>query len=42
MNGCSAFLKRPLTGEWPYLWLDASYLKVRESGRIVSVAGIIA
>src|SRR3546814_8591447 len=25
-----AFLKRPLTGEWPYLWLDATYLKVRE------------
>jgi hypothetical protein len=22
-----AFLKRPLTGEWPYLWLDATYLK---------------
>ncbi len=37
-----AFLKRPLTGEWPYLWLDATYLKVRESGRIVSVAAIIA
>src|ERR671916_316421 len=38
----SAFLKRPLSGEWPYLWLDATYLKVRESGRIVSVAAIIA
>ena len=37
-----AFLKRPLTGEWPYLWLDATYLKVREGGRIVSVAAIIA
>jgi transposase-like protein len=37
-----AFLKRPLAGEWPYLWLDATYLKVRESGRIVSVAAIIA
>jgi transposase-like protein len=34
-----AFLKRPLSGEWPYLWLDATYLKVREGGRIVSVAG---
>src|SRR3546814_4995863 len=32
-----AFLKRPLTGEWPYLWLDATYLKVREGGRIISV-----
>ncbi|PVX30177.1 IS256 family transposase [Sphingomonas pokkalii] len=38
----NAFLKRPLTGEWPYLWLDATYLKVREGGRIVSVAAIIA
>src|SRR3546814_4354047 len=37
-----AFLKRPLTGEWPYLCLDATYLKVREGGRIISVAAIIA
>jgi putative transposase len=37
-----AFLKRPLSGEWRYLWLDATYLKVREGGRIVSVAAIIA
>jgi putative transposase len=37
-----AFLKRQLAGDWPYLWLDATYLKVRESGRIVSVAAIIA
>jgi transposase-like protein len=36
------FLERPLDGEWPYLWLDATYLKVREGGRIVSVAAIIA
>jgi putative transposase len=36
------FLNRPLTGEWPYLWLDATYLKVRQGGRIVSVAVIIA
>jgi transposase-like protein len=27
-----AFLDRPLTGEWPYLWLDATYLKQREGG----------
>jgi putative transposase len=38
----NAFLDRPLQGEWPYLWLDATYLKVREGGRIVSVAAIIA
>ena len=37
-----AFLERPLDGEWPYLWLDATYLKQREGGRIVSVAAIIA
>jgi putative transposase len=38
----NAFLDRPLEGEWPYLWLDATYLKVREGGRIVPVAAIIA
>ncbi len=38
----NAFLKRPLAGEWPYLGLDATYLKVHEGGRIVSVAAIIA
>jgi len=36
------FLARPLTGEWPYVWLDATYLKVRQGGRIVSIAAIIA
>ncbi len=38
----NAFLTRPLEGAWPYLWLDATYLKVREGGRIVSRAVIIA
>jgi putative transposase len=38
----NAFLDRPLTGDWPYLWLDATYLKQREGGRIISVAAIIA
>jgi transposase-like protein len=38
----TAFLDRPLQGEWPYLWLDATYLRQREGGRIVSVAAIIA
>ncbi len=37
-----AFLQRPLEGVWPYLWLDATYLKVREGGRIISRAVIIA
>jgi transposase-like protein len=36
------FLQRPLDGDWPYLWLDATYLKQREGGRIVGVAAIIA
>jgi transposase-like protein len=38
----NAFLSRPLEGAWPYLWLDATYLKARESGRIVSRAVIVA
>jgi putative transposase len=38
----NAFLSRPLEGRWPYLWLDATYLKVRDGGRIVSRAVIIA
>ena len=38
----NAFLNRPIEGDWPYLWIDATYLKVREAGRIVSVAVIIA
>src|SRR6185312_7805088 len=37
-----AFLDRPLEGEWPYVWLDATYVKARRDGRIVSVAVIIA
>ena len=37
-----AFLERPIEGDWPYLWLDATYIKVRKAGRIVSVADIIA
>jgi putative transposase len=37
-----AFLHRPLEGDWPYLWIDATYVKVRSSGRIVSGAVIVA
>ena len=37
-----AFLDRPIEGDWPYLWIDATYVRVREAGRIVSVAVIIA
>src|SRR5512143_2603610 len=36
------FLERPLSDEYRYLWLDATYLKVRQGGRVVSVAAIIA
>jgi transposase-like protein len=36
------FLNRPIEGDWPYIWLDATYVKVRQNGRIVSVAVIIA
>ena len=36
------FLGRPIEGDWPYVWLDATYVKVRRSGRIVSTAIVIA
>ena len=36
------FLARPIEGDWPYLWLDATYVKVREAGRIIPVAVTIA
>jgi len=38
----NAFLSRPIEGDWPYLWIDATYVKSREAGRIVSKAVIIA
>jgi len=38
----TAFLERPIEGDWPYLWIDATYVKVRQAGRIVSVAVIVA
>lgn len=38
----NAFLERPIEGEWPYLWIDATYVKVRQNHRIVSVAVIVA
>lgn len=36
------FRTRPLVGTYPYLWLDATYLKVRQQGRVVSLAVVIA
>jgi putative transposase len=38
----AAFLDRPLEGEWPYIWLDATYVKARRDGHVVSVAVIVA
>jgi len=38
----NTFLSRPLEGAWPYLWLDATYVKARDGGRIVSRAVIVA
>lgn len=37
-----AFLSHPIEGDWPYLWIDATSVKVRQSGRIVSAAVITA
>src|SRR5215210_8964013 len=36
------FRTRPLVGPYPYVWLDATYLKVRRDGRVVSMAVVIA
>jgi putative transposase len=32
----NAFLDRPISGEWPYRWLDATYLKQRDGGLLIS------
>ena len=38
-----AFRQRSIGDEtYPYLWLDATYVKVRESGRVVSMAALVA
>jgi putative transposase len=37
-----SFLTRPIEGEHPYVWLDATFHKVRELGRVVSVATVVA
>ena len=37
-----AFLTRPIEGDWPYVWLDATYVKTRRDHHIVSVAVIVA
>src|SRR5882672_1729554 len=38
----AAFLNRPPEGDWPHVWLDATYVKARCDGRIVAVALIVA
>ncbi len=42
MRRSRPFYNRPIEGDWPYLWIDATCVKVRESGRIVSAAVIVA
>ena len=37
-----AFRNRPLEGSYPYLWLDAKHVKVRDQGRVVSKAVVVA
>ena len=36
------FLNRPIEGAWPYVWIDATYVKTRQGGRVISVATIVA
>ena len=36
------FRSRRLEGDYPYVWLDATFVKVRENGRVVSMAVVIA
>lgn len=38
----NSFLQRPLQARYSYLWLDATYTKVREDGRVQSVALVVA
>ena len=38
----SAILAQHLEGDWPYLWLNANYLKSRVDRRIINRAMIIA
>ena len=37
-----AFLTRRLSGRFPFLWLDATYIKVRDEGHVVTKAVIVA
>jgi len=37
-----AFRTRPISGEHPYVWIDATYHKVRQDGRVISMATVVA
>ena len=41
-RACERLSGSPPGRDWPYLWLDDTYLKQRKGGRITSVAAIIA
>jgi len=36
------FRHRPLEGTYPYVWVDATFVKVRDGGRVVSMAVVVA
>src|SRR5437868_6935388 len=36
------FLSRPIEPQCPYVWLDATFHKVRQAGRVTSVATVVA
>lgn len=37
-----AFRTRPISGEHPYVWIDATYHKVRQDGRVIAMATVVA
>lgn len=37
-----SFVNRPLTYQYPYVWLDATFPKVREGGHVQSMALVVA
>jgi transposase-like protein len=37
-----AFRTRALSGEHPYLWIDATYHKVQQDGRVQSIPTVVA
>jgi transposase-like protein len=41
-NEVERFRTRPLTEPYPYVWLDATFVKARQDGRVVSAAVVLA